>query len=154
VDKFVSQFIASWKERRTTIHLSKIKQGPQESLIEFVKRFHQEAVLISDLEDRVANTSFLNGLKSGRFKFSLSEQKETTPVKALRMAVDFIRATEIWDDNSDAPKKAKALGHKNFNRNDRNPGPRERRLQLEAVDPWFTTNTRSVLMEIRGHPML
>jgi len=29
--EFVSQFIASRKERRTNIHMSKIKQGPQES---------------------------------------------------------------------------------------------------------------------------
>ena len=57
-DKFVNQFIASRKERRTSIHLSKIKQGPQESLTEFVKRFYQEVVLIPDLEDRVAYTSF------------------------------------------------------------------------------------------------
>ena len=39
-DKFVGQFIASCKEKRTSIHLSKIKQGPQESLAEFMKRFH------------------------------------------------------------------------------------------------------------------
>jgi len=72
-DKFVSQFIASRKEKRTRMQLSKIKQGPQESLAEFVKRFHQEAVLILDLEDGVAYTSFLNSLKSGWSKFSLVE---------------------------------------------------------------------------------
>ena len=63
-NRFVSQFIASHKERRTSIHLSKIKQVQQESPADFVKRFHQEAVLILDLENRVAYTSFLNGLKS------------------------------------------------------------------------------------------
>ena len=70
---FVSQFIASQKERRTSIHLSKIKQGQQEALAKFVKRFYQEAVLIRDLEDGVAYTSFLNGWKSRCFKFSLAE---------------------------------------------------------------------------------
>jgi len=101
-NKFVSQFIASWKEKRTSIHLLKIKQGQQESLAEFVKRFHQEAVLIPELEDGVAYTSFLNGLKSRRFKFSLAEQKKTTLAKALRKVADFIRATKICVDNSDA----------------------------------------------------
>jgi len=43
-----------------------------------VKHFHQEAVLILDLEDGVTYASFLNDLKSGWFKFSLAEQKETT----------------------------------------------------------------------------
>jgi len=58
--------------RVNSIHLSKIKQRPQKSLEDFVKRFHQEAVLIFDLEDKVVYTSFLNNLKSGRFKFSLT----------------------------------------------------------------------------------
>ena len=57
-NRFVNQFIASCKEMRTSIHLSKIKQGPQESLAEFIKRFHQEAVLIPDLEDEVAYPLF------------------------------------------------------------------------------------------------
>ena len=64
-NKFISRFIASRKERRTSIHLSKIKQGPQESLAEFVKRFYQKVVLILDLEDGATYISFLNSLKSG-----------------------------------------------------------------------------------------
>jgi len=44
--------------------LSKTKQGPQKSLAKFVKRFHQGVDMISDLEDEVAYTSFLNGLKN------------------------------------------------------------------------------------------
>ena len=108
---------------RTIIHLSKIKLGPQESLAEFVKSFHQEVVLISDLEDGVAYTSFLNGLKSGHFKFSLAEQKEIMLAETLRKVVEFIRAIEICADNFDAPKRARVSGDKNLNRGDRNPGP-------------------------------
>ena len=85
-------------------------------MAKFVKRFHKEAVLIPDLEDGVVYTSFLNGLKSGHFKFSLAEQKETTLAKALRKVADFIRATEIYTDNLDAPKKAKTLVDKNSSR--------------------------------------
>ena len=125
-DKFVSQFIASRKERMTSIYLSKIKQGPQESLVEFVKCFHQETVLIPDLEDGLAHTSFLNRLKSDRFKSSLAKQKETMLAEALKNAIDFICATKIYADNFDAPKKARIPGDKNLNRGDRNPGPWKR----------------------------
>jgi len=58
--------------------------------------------LIRNLEDGVAHTSFLNGLKSGRFKFSLAEQKETTLAEVLRKAADFIHATEIYIECTDA----------------------------------------------------
>jgi len=153
-DKFVSQLIANRKERRTSIHLFKIKQGSQESLAEIVKRLHQEAVLILELEDGVMYTSFLNGPKGGRFKFFLAEQKETTLGEALRKATDSIRAKEICVDNYDAPKKSRIPGDKNPNRGDRNPCPRDRRQQLEVINPWFTTDAKSILMEVRGHPVL
>jgi len=111
-------------------------------------------VLIPDLQDGVVYTFFLNGLKSGRFKFSLIEKKETTLAEARRKAADFIRATEICADSSDAPKKMKALGDKSLNRGDRNPAPWERKPQFEAVHPRFTTDARSILMDVRGHLML
>jgi len=111
-------------------------------------------VLITDLKDGVGYTSFLNDLKSSCFKFSLVEQNEMMLAEALRKVADFIWATEICADNSDAPKKAKAPRDKNFNRGDRNPGPPEKRLQFEVVDSCFTTDAMSILMEVRGHPML
>jgi len=73
--------------------------------------------------------------------------------EALRKAADFIRVTEICVDNSDVPKKTKVPRDKNFNRSDRNPGSRDRRPPFEAVDHQFTTNIRSIHMEVRGHPM-
>ena len=58
-----------------------------------------------DLEDGVAYTSFLNGLKSGQFKFSLAKQKETTHAEALRKVAGFICSTGICPHSTDAPKK-------------------------------------------------
>jgi len=83
----------------------------------------------------VAYTSFLNCLKREHFKASLAEQKETTLAEALRKAADFILVTEICDDNSGSPKKARIPEDKNLNRDDRNPGPRDRGSQLETIDP-------------------
>jgi len=48
-------------------------------------------VLIPDLEDGVAYTSFLNNLRSDRLKFFLAEQNETALAEALSKAKDFIR---------------------------------------------------------------
>ena len=63
-----------------------------------MKRFY----LILDLKDVVANTSFVNGLKNGQFKFSLANQKETSLAEALKNVADFMRAmeicTEVLDD--------------------------------------------------------
>ena len=83
----------------------------------------------------MTSTSFLSGLKSGRYKFALAEQKAMTLAEALRKAADFIRATKIYADSFDVPKKVRVPGDKNFNRSDRNPGSRERRPPFEAFDP-------------------
>ena len=69
--------------------------------------------MIPDMEDEVAYTSFLNGLKSGRFKFSSAEQKEATLSEALRKAADSVRATEIYAKSTNAPKKTKTPVDKN-----------------------------------------
>jgi len=74
--------------------------------------------------------------------------------EALRKVAGFIRATKICADNSDGPKKARIPMDKNPNHGDRNHGSRDRRPQLEAVNPRFTTDPRFVLMEIRRHPVL
>jgi len=56
-------------------HASFKSQVEQGRLDNFVKRFHQEVALILDLKDGVAYASFLNGLRSGQFKFSLAKEK-------------------------------------------------------------------------------
>jgi len=93
----VTQFITSHKERQISIHLSKIKQGKISPLSKFVKRIHQEIVLIPDLTDGMAYTCLL----SDRFKFSLAKQKETSLARPFKKVVDFIRAAEIYADTID-----------------------------------------------------
>ena len=88
-------FVASKKERKTSIHLARIRQQWGEDLKRYVRRFNHEAVLIPDLQDGVAYAAFLNGLLPGRFKFSLAESKVTTLAEALGRAQSFIQATEI-----------------------------------------------------------
>jgi len=61
--------------------------------------------------------------------------------------VDIIRVTEICAENIDATKKAKTQV-------DRGAGQGERRLRLNIQDSHFTTDPRSILMEVNGHHML
>jgi len=58
---------------------------------------NQKAVLILNLQDGVAYTTFLNAFLLGRFKFFLVEVKVTTLTDVLRRAQDFIKVIEICD---------------------------------------------------------
>jgi len=86
---FSTRFVAGKRERKTSIHIVKIRQAKGD-LKEYVMRFNREAILIPDLQDGVAYAAFLNGLLPGIFKFFLVESKVTTLVDALRRAQDFI----------------------------------------------------------------
>ena len=125
----MSQFIASHKERWTSIHLSKIKQGLNESLAMFVRRFHQKVALIVDVEDWVVYTSFLNSLKSGQFKFSPAKQKETSLAEALKKVIDFVRATKIYVEGGDGNRKSEAK--------ERNQDRVKRRQRSGGQDQYF-----------------
>jgi len=80
---FSAHFIASKREKKTTIYLAKIKG---ENMKEYVMRLNREAILIPDLQDGVAYMTFLNGLLPRRLKFSLTESKVMILAEALRRA--------------------------------------------------------------------
>jgi len=92
---FSAHFIASKREKKTSIHLAKIQQQRGEDMKECVRRFNHEAIVIPKLQDGVAYTTFLNRSLPGKFKFSLAESRATTVADALRKAQDFIQVTEI-----------------------------------------------------------
>jgi len=62
LELFSSHFVASKRERKTSIHITKIRQEKGEDLKKYVMRFNREPVLILDLQVDVAYATFLNGL--------------------------------------------------------------------------------------------
>ena len=94
---FSTHFVTGKRERKTSIHIVKIRQAKGEDLKEYMMRFNQEVVLIPGIQDGVAYAAFLNELLSRRFNFSLVEGKVITLVDALRKTQDFIQAIEICD---------------------------------------------------------
>jgi len=87
---FSAHFVTSKKEKKTSVHLAKIRQQWGEDLKGYVRRFNHEAILILDLHDGVVYVAFLNELLLGGFKFSLVESKVITLVEALGRAQSFI----------------------------------------------------------------
>ena len=74
---FSAHFVAIKKEKKTNIHLARIRQQRGEDLKGYVCRFNHETVLIPDLQDGVAYVAFLNRVRPGRFKLSLEKSKVT-----------------------------------------------------------------------------
>ena len=48
-----------------------IKQWEDETLRSYIARFNKEALLIDEADDQILVTAFTNGLRKGKFLFSL-----------------------------------------------------------------------------------
>nr|XP_021860923.1 uncharacterized protein LOC110799947 [Spinacia oleracea] len=83
------------------MHLGRFKQGKDESLRSYVKRFNLEADQIPDLQDGVSFDNFIRGLKKGSFKFDLVKKSVHAMAKALDEAEAFIHAKEICSASKD-----------------------------------------------------
>lgn len=51
-----------------------VRQQKEESLREYVGRFNQEMLVVDDVDDKVAVTAFMSGIRPGKLLFSLSKR--------------------------------------------------------------------------------
>ncbi|MGV7953810.1 hypothetical protein PJO47_29550, partial [Mycobacterium kansasii] len=66
------------RSRKLNTHLLTIKQGPKESLKDYIARFNEEALLVEDYDDKMTLAAVLSGLKEGRFTFSIGKNPPKT----------------------------------------------------------------------------
>ena len=69
--QFTSHFIGGHKYKRSTACLMSIKQQEDEMLRSYITRFNKEALSINEADDKILAAAFTNGLRKGKFLFSL-----------------------------------------------------------------------------------
>ena len=138
---FTQHFIAGKRQKKTSLHLMSISQGENESLKDFIKRFNSESFLIPDLQDNIAYTSLLAGLRPGKFKWGLLEDKDSTFTEAMRRAEKYIQAADICGSTSSQNKK-----RNNDNPHERGKGMRRSMDDKEDRDDYkYNANRRGIL---------
>ena len=60
-----------------------MKQKKDESLWEFVTRFNLETLEVDDVDDKVAVTAFMSGIRMHKFMFSLAKEPLKTMVNLM-----------------------------------------------------------------------
>lgn len=105
--RFHQHFIVGRRHKKTSIHLMSIKQQEHESLADYIKRFNEESLKISDHQDGVAFTALMSGLWPGMFRWSLAENEVTTFMEAMSRAQKFIQASDICKHVEEKSKKRK-----------------------------------------------
>ncbi|XP_010674596.1 uncharacterized protein LOC104890717 [Beta vulgaris subsp. vulgaris] len=93
---FTHHFMAHRQEKKSSLHLERIQQCPNESLRSYVKRFNNETLQISDLPDRVIFDNFFRGLdEDSPFKFQMARQRVASLNELMNEAERWIHAEEV-----------------------------------------------------------
>ncbi|XP_030923268.1 uncharacterized protein LOC115950159 [Quercus lobata] len=103
--QFTSYFIERHRYKKSTACLMNIKQQEDETLRSYITRFNKEALSIDEADDKILVTTFTNGLRKGKFLFSLYKNDPKTMSKVLYRATKYMNAEDALLAHEDKPKK-------------------------------------------------
>ncbi|XP_010681931.1 uncharacterized protein LOC104896836 [Beta vulgaris subsp. vulgaris] len=152
---FKQNFIAGRRHRKTSIHLMSIRQRREEDLADYIKRFNEESLKVSDLQNSVAFTALMSGLyPSSRFTLKLAESEASSFSEAMNLAQKFIQASDIskmHEEPSSGKKKheytPRADNPRDVPRKEKDKKPR---LENHWNDPQYNLNQREIYLDIKG----
>ena len=123
---FVSHFIGSRTYRKPSYHLLTIKQGSQESLKSYVRRFNAESLKIDVPDENFSITAFIAGLgvQSKDLMFSISKNPQACMAEVLAKAEKYINREEaiVSKRESSSTHKEKAMTDRRRRRSPKRQG--------------------------------
>jgi len=103
--KFVSHFIGGHRYKKSTTCLMNIKQQEDEMLRSYITRFNKEALSINEADDKILVAAFTNGLRKGKFLFSLYKNNPKTISDVLYRATKYMNAEDALLAREEKPRK-------------------------------------------------
>ena len=82
-----------------------IKQREYETLRAYISRFNKEVLSIDEADDKILVAAFTNGLKKGKFLFSLYKNDPKTMSEVLYLATKYMNAEDALLAREERPKK-------------------------------------------------
>ncbi|XP_010695404.2 uncharacterized protein LOC104908051 [Beta vulgaris subsp. vulgaris] len=151
---FTHQFVAGKRQKKTSLHLMGVKQEKNESLADYNKRFNEESLKVSDLQDAVAFATLMSGLQPGRLRWTLAESEVKTFSEAMAKAQRFIQEADICRHSEEGSKKRKEEGSHRDQPKRLKTGGRSDRFTDHGNDPRFNKNRREIFLDIKNKSML
>ncbi|XP_030939703.1 uncharacterized protein LOC115964556 [Quercus lobata] len=103
--QFTSHFIGGHRYKKSTACLMNIKQWEDETLRSYITRFNKEALSIDQADDKILVAAFTNGIRKGKFPFSLYKNDPKTMSEVLYMATKYMNAENVLLTHEDKPRK-------------------------------------------------
>lgn len=107
--QFTSHFIGGHRYKRSTVCLMSIKQREDEMLRSYVTCFNKEALSIDEADDKILVTAFTNGLRKGKFLFSLYKNDLKTMSEVLYRATKYMNVEDALLAREEKPRKRERL---------------------------------------------
>ena len=86
-----------------------IKQREDETLRSYITRFNKEALSIDEADDKILVVAFTNGLRKGKFLFSLYKNDPKTMSEVLYRATKYMNTEDALLAREDKPRKKERL---------------------------------------------
>ena len=107
--QFTSHFIGGHKYKKSTACLMNIKQREDETLRSYITHFNKETLSIDKADDKIRMATFTNGLRKGKFLFSLYKNDLKTISDVLYKATKYMNAEDALLAHEDKPRKRERL---------------------------------------------
>ena len=82
-----------------------IRQQEDEMLRSYISCFNKEALSINKADDKILVAAFTNGLRKGKFLFSLYKNDPKTMLEVLYRATKYMNAEDVLLAREEKPKK-------------------------------------------------
>ena len=82
-----------------------IKQQEDETLRSYISRFNKKALLIDETDDKILVAAFINGLRKGKFLFSLYKNDPKTMSEVLYRVTKYMNAEDVLSAREEKPRK-------------------------------------------------
>ena len=92
--QFTSHFIGGHRYKKSTACLMNIKQWEDETLRSYITRFNKKTFTIDKTDDKILVAEFMNGLRKGKFLFSLYKNDPKTMSNVLYRATKYMNAED------------------------------------------------------------
>ena len=103
--QFTAHFIGGHRYKKSTACFMSIKQREDETLRSYISRFNKEALSIDEANNKILVAAFTNGLRKGKFLFSLYKNDPKTMLEVLYRATKYMNDEDALLAREEKPKK-------------------------------------------------
>ncbi|XP_050259785.1 uncharacterized protein LOC126704832 [Quercus robur] len=103
--QFTSHFIGGHRYKKSTTCLMNIKQREDGTLRSYITRFNNKALSVDEANDKILVAAFTNGLRKGKFLFSLYKNDPKTMLDVLYKATKYMNIEDAMLAREDKLRK-------------------------------------------------